>query len=337
MLNFTINKAQYGMKVFRYLNEDEYEIFFISSIDTKNETVKLVPMDKTNKDYLVLDIDELNTNTWKLLNSYNDARIDISYEKENNTVSSHIVCELDSRRLVDNDTQYDYFMDIMRTVSPGFRDKCIETVQLFSNKRSEIETNSIVGNLCNYFQNLRRACRSIKICMYFYDTKANTRYILEHILSDLYGLNNKKLTLDDDTIESIWREICMTFEGAWSSNTVSDPVWYEFTTVGTSMKSLVYSDGNEPVNMEEQEQEHEAFIDQIRVLKYIFIDSYELHEYDESVNLDMIKLKHMIVYSQADDKFYIVLYKEMSRTDRLSWLNDNDSEAREIMNNFPLA
>ena len=39
-----------------------------------------------------------------------------------------------------------------------------------------------------------------------------------------------------------------------------------------------------------------------------YILSYDIFEYDESVNFDYIDMKYFFVYSEQLDKFYIVLY-----------------------------
>lgn len=56
------------------------------------------------------------------------------------------------------------------------------------------------------------------------------------------------------------------------------------------------------------------------------IKSYELYEYDESINLSLIKYNYLVIYSINDDAFYLFLYSEGESLYILDYEKDQDTK-----------
>ena len=153
---------------------------------------------------------------------------------------------------------------------------------------------------------------SFKFEMYIYETKSNLKKILSKVLSYIL---NKPYDVDENTISDIWK-FYYSVTGIFGD----DSFWYDIVTI--QLSKLLNND-------DKVEEEH---LMNYFVTKYsTYIESYEVFQFEEYIDTSNIKMKYKIIYSIVDDKFYIVVYKEMNVVDRLSHQYDTDPEVKDMM------
>lgn len=127
-----------------------------------------------------------------------------------------------------------------------------------------------------------------------------------------YILNlNSRLSLSED-LDTIWK---MYFSYMSQSCYVMQ-INYEGYNPHIDMKDVVDNDAKLPDSL---------FIEAEEILN-TYILSYEVYEYDDSVNIDNVGMKHFFIYDVKEDKYYIMLYvldtSRISR-ERIQNMRDN--------------
>lgn len=307
-----------GMKFYHCINDDEFEIYFVISIDKTTGEIKLANFENVNEK-MTCFVEDLNENGWTMLNCYmNGIYITINPNRILN-------------KLLDRDVK-------KSEKKTGF------TIILYSNIYDEngFIINSMVHSLelCKadninpiYHKNGNpeydiNNCRTIfPILLYPYENKTATLMIIKTIINELI---DDEFNLDNQSLNN---KIYSLYLGRQQTKVSLDNVRL-YDSFHGSLQELKYDPENNNTTMlmtVEAAKEEKKLLDMLINDFQLYINYYEIFEYTPDIDLDLIKFKYFIVYAINDDKYYIVLYKEMPATQRLAQQYDTDNEVRDII------
>lgn len=160
---------------------------------------------------------------------------------------------------------------------------------------------------------LHKLCADFVI--YPRETRNNFKIIFSKVLSYILmdgGIDKELPNIDCDF--SIW-DLCQ----------------HGYSQYIGSLSNLLYGNDNNSMSFKDDEC---CLIDYFKKTFSIYIESYEVFEYNDLINLSNIKMDYEIIYATEDDKFYIVVYREMDNVYRLSHLYNTDPEVRDTMDSI---
>ena len=157
----------------------------------------------------------------------------------------------------------------------------------------EDSLNFLINDEILYFtQHQPKYAYDVKFYRFFYIYKYMRRTVFNKMINYILNLNNLYSPLSKD-LKAIWELYFsyMSNDSILVANTPDSKCIINFDDV-------VNNDGKLPDSIF---AEAEEMLD-----TYIF--SYEIFKFDDSVNIDNVNMKYFIIYDDANDEYYIVLY-----------------------------
>ena len=147
------------------------------------------------------------------------------------------------------------------------------------------------NNINNFIMNYNLSypyCLKLKIRMVVY--KLMKKSVFDKLINYIIKLNNPEFEISEDDIENIWQEY-FSYE-----NESNDIIDFSKEAYRLNMDDIVENKAKIP----------DDIIDYAEDILGVPIYSYDPYEFDESINMNNVNMKHFFMY--INDKYYLILY-----------------------------
>lgn len=148
--------------------------------------------------------------------------------------------------------------------------------------------------LREYFKNNPDTTKKIHWSMPVLFYKFVKKSVFNKMLNYILNLNYPQQSLSDNDLDHMWK---VYFTYMVSNGNV--PIF---------SSSSIMPEGSEREIVNEEDRLSDATIMMVEEELDTYIFSYDIYEYDDSVNINNVTMRHFMIYDEKNDKYFLVRY-----------------------------